>query len=76
MNIARKYSVPVILLTDQAIATRIEAFEEPDLKAVCQELAPSMEPVESCKPYDLTAPEGVASHVPPELAFSTASIPL
>jgi 2-oxoglutarate ferredoxin oxidoreductase subunit alpha len=26
VNIARKYSVPVILLTDQAIATRIEAF--------------------------------------------------
>ncbi len=29
VNIARKYSVPVIILTDQAIATRIEAFEEP-----------------------------------------------
>src|SRR3984957_282468 len=26
VNIARKYSVPVIILTDQAIATRIEAF--------------------------------------------------
>jgi hypothetical protein len=32
VNIARKYSVPVIMLTDQAIATRIEAFEEPDLE--------------------------------------------
>ena len=26
VNIARKYSMPVILLTDQGIATRIEAF--------------------------------------------------
>jgi 2-oxoglutarate ferredoxin oxidoreductase subunit alpha len=32
VNIARKYSVPVILLTDQAIATRIEAFQEPNFK--------------------------------------------
>ncbi|PYK02937.1 MAG: 2-oxoacid:acceptor oxidoreductase subunit alpha, partial [Verrucomicrobia bacterium] len=31
VNIARKYSVPVIILTDQGIATRIEAFEEPTL---------------------------------------------
>src|SRR6266481_2844276 len=30
VNIARKYSVPVIILSDQAIATRIEAFEEPN----------------------------------------------
>src|SRR5690349_10288362 len=37
VNIARKYSVPVIILTDQGIATRIEAFIEPDLKKVCQD---------------------------------------
>lgn len=30
-KIARKYSTPVIILSDQAIATRIEAFAEPDL---------------------------------------------
>ncbi len=30
-RIAREYSTPVIILSDQAIATRIEAFEEPDL---------------------------------------------
>src|SRR5690349_14519717 len=30
VNIAKKYSVPVILLTDQGIATRIEAFAEPN----------------------------------------------
>ncbi len=31
VNIARKYSTPVFILTDQGIATRIEAFEEPNL---------------------------------------------
>ncbi|MGJ8695131.1 MAG: 2-oxoacid:acceptor oxidoreductase subunit alpha [Verrucomicrobiaceae bacterium] len=30
-RIAREYSTPVIILSDQAIATRLEAFEEPDL---------------------------------------------
>ena len=32
VNIARKYNVPVFILSDQSIATRIEAFEEPDLQ--------------------------------------------
>src|ERR1041384_7194426 len=36
VNIAREYSVPVLFLSDQAIATRIEAFEEPNLKEICQ----------------------------------------
>ncbi|MBT7958867.1 MAG: 2-oxoacid:acceptor oxidoreductase subunit alpha [Akkermansiaceae bacterium] len=31
-RIARKYSTPVVILSDQAIATRIEAFPEPDLE--------------------------------------------
>src|SRR5689334_21518444 len=34
VNIARKYSTPVILLTDQGIASRIEAFPCPDLENV------------------------------------------
>jgi 2-oxoglutarate/2-oxoacid ferredoxin oxidoreductase subunit alpha len=65
VNVARRYSVPVILLTDQAIATRIEAFEEPNLEQVCQDLAPDLNPVPESKPYDLAAPAGVARHVPP-----------
>src|SRR6476646_375793 len=44
VNIARKYSVPVIILSDQAIATRIEAFDEPDLKTVCQDISPDLTP--------------------------------
>lgn len=31
-RIARDYSIPVIILSDQALATRIEVFEEPNLK--------------------------------------------
>ena len=30
-RIAREYSTPVILLTDQGLSSRIEVFEEPDL---------------------------------------------
>jgi 2-oxoglutarate/2-oxoacid ferredoxin oxidoreductase subunit alpha len=65
VNIARRYGVPVILLTDQAIATRIEAFEEPDLEHACQDLAPDLSPVEDAKPYDLAAPDGITQHLAP-----------
>ena len=40
VDIARRYSVPVMLLSDQAIATRIEAFDEPKLEEICQDLTP------------------------------------
>jgi 2-oxoglutarate ferredoxin oxidoreductase subunit alpha len=51
VNIARRYNVPVIILSDQAIATRIEAFEEPDLKKVCQDISPDLSPVKEYIPY-------------------------
>jgi 2-oxoglutarate/2-oxoacid ferredoxin oxidoreductase subunit alpha len=65
VNLARKYSVPVILLSDQAIATRIEAFEMPDLQKHCQDISPDLTPVPAHKPYDLAAPDGVALHRAP-----------
>src|SRR5438309_5334450 len=65
VNIARKYSVPVVILSDQAIATRIEAFDEPDLKSICQDISPDLTPVAEHKPYDLSDPDGVARHVAP-----------
>jgi len=65
VNIARRYRVPVIVLTDQAIATRIEAFEEPNLEKRCQDLTPDLSPVESHKPYDLSTPSGVSDQRPP-----------
>jgi 2-oxoglutarate/2-oxoacid ferredoxin oxidoreductase subunit alpha len=63
VNIARKYNVPVFLLSDQAIATRIEAFCEPDLQEICQDITPDFSPVQDYKPYDLSAPDGVVPRV-------------
>jgi 2-oxoglutarate ferredoxin oxidoreductase subunit alpha len=76
VNIARRYSVPVIILSDQAIATRIEAFEEPDLQKVCQDLAPSFEPVADHKPYDLSAAGGVTRHLPPGTRIGSGKYPV
>src|SRR6266516_2859974 len=61
VNLARKYSVPVFILSDQAIATRIEAFPEPDLEKVCQDISPDLTHVPDYKPYDLSAPGGVVT---------------
>ncbi|HEY3862320.1 MAG TPA: 2-oxoacid:acceptor oxidoreductase subunit alpha [Verrucomicrobiae bacterium] len=51
VNIARKYSTPVFILSDQSIATRIEAFEEPNLQKCCQDISPDFSPVASYTPY-------------------------
>src|SRR5438876_12406408 len=51
VNIARKFNVPVLILSDQAIATRIEAFEEQDLEKVCQDISSDLSPVPDCKAY-------------------------
>jgi 2-oxoglutarate/2-oxoacid ferredoxin oxidoreductase subunit alpha len=51
VNIARRYNVPVIILSDQAIATRIEAFEEPNLEKTCQDISPNFTPVQNYTPY-------------------------
>ncbi|HVV01362.1 MAG TPA: 2-oxoacid:acceptor oxidoreductase subunit alpha [Verrucomicrobiae bacterium] len=65
VNIARKYNVPVFILSDQAIATRIEAFPEPNLEKVCQDISPDLTPVAEHKAYDLSAPDGVTARVVP-----------
>jgi 2-oxoglutarate ferredoxin oxidoreductase subunit alpha len=65
VRIARQYSVPVFILSDQAIATRIEAFAEPDLSALCEEIGPDFTPVPTHRPYDLSPEDGVSPHVPP-----------
>ena len=76
VNIARKYSVPVIILSDQAIATRIEAFDEPDLKKVCQDISPDLTPVPDHKPYDLLAPQSAAHHVVPGTRILSGKYPI
>ncbi len=61
-RIAKKYSTPVFILSDSALATRIEAFDEPDLRDVMASPGVQTEPVETFKPYPLDA---VTRHIAP-----------
>lgn len=76
VNIAREYSVPVVILSDQAIATRIEAFEEPKFEKVCQDISPNFAPVPDHKPYDLSVQNGVTQHVPPGTRVQSGKYPI
>jgi len=76
VNIARKYSTPVVLLTDQGIASRIEAFHYPDLEHVCQDIAPDFTPVGDHKPYDLNTPDGVTRHIAPGTRVASGKYPV
>jgi 2-oxoglutarate ferredoxin oxidoreductase subunit alpha len=76
VNIARKYSVPVFFLSDQGIATRIEAFAEPNLEKICQDISPDFSPVPTHKPYDLSAKDGVTQHVKPGTAIQDGRYPI
>jgi 2-oxoglutarate/2-oxoacid ferredoxin oxidoreductase subunit alpha len=76
VNIARKYNVPVFILSDQSIATRIEAFGEPDLAKVCQDITPDLSPVEDYKPYDLLSPNGVTPRVVPGTPIRSGRYPI
>jgi 2-oxoglutarate ferredoxin oxidoreductase subunit alpha len=76
VNIATKYNTPVFILSDQAIATRIEAFPEPDLKNVCQDITPDLSPVADYKPYDLSAPNGAVKRVVPGTRILSGKYPI
>src|SRR4051812_27038665 len=76
VNIARKYSVPVLILSDQAIATRIEAFDEPNLEKVCQDISPDLSPIPDHKPYDLSAQEGISHHAVPGTRVMSGKYPV
>ena len=72
-RIARKYSTPVIILTDQALATRIEVFEEPDLASLMVDPAPDLsERPADFKPYPLNA---LTRHAPPGSRFASNTYP-
>jgi 2-oxoglutarate/2-oxoacid ferredoxin oxidoreductase subunit alpha len=76
VNIARKYNVPVFILSDQAIATRIEAFTEPNLEKVCQDISPDLKPVADHKPYDLAAKDGIVPRVVPGTRINSGKYPI
>ncbi|MBL6765872.1 MAG: 2-oxoacid:acceptor oxidoreductase subunit alpha [Verrucomicrobiae bacterium] len=76
VNIARKYSVPVFILSDQAIATRIEAFPEPNLKELMQDITPDRSPVADHKPYDLSPEDGITRHIVPGTRVASGKYPV
>jgi len=62
-RIARKYSTPVFILSDASLATRIQAFDEPDLKNLVVEFVPNLTPrAPGFQPYPLDA---ITQHAPP-----------
>ncbi|MCS7064077.1 MAG: 2-oxoacid:acceptor oxidoreductase subunit alpha [Methylacidiphilales bacterium] len=62
-RIAREYSVPVIVLSDTALATRIEAFEEPHLEELYVPVQLDLSPHEgNYKPYAL---DRITRHLTP-----------
>jgi 2-oxoglutarate ferredoxin oxidoreductase subunit alpha len=72
-RIARQFSTPVIILTDQALATRIEAFDEPDLPKLMVEAPPDLSPRETTfKPYPL---DQLQRHAPPGSVIGSGKYP-
>ncbi len=76
VRIAQEYRVPVVLLTDQAIATRIEAFDEPNLKELCRDITPDLTPVEEHKPYSLENENGISPRVIPGTPIKSGKYPV
>jgi 2-oxoglutarate ferredoxin oxidoreductase subunit alpha len=73
VRIAREYSTPVIILTDQAIATRIEAFPEPDLAKFVTEPKLDLTPRPAdYKPYPY---DRITHHVPPGTPMLSGKFP-
>src|SRR6266705_3279841 len=73
-RIARKYSTPVFILSDTSLATRIEAFDEPDLSKLMVDPKPDLTPRDGgFKPYDL---ERITQHVPPGTIMRDGKYPL
>lgn len=76
VNLAKEYSCPVIILSDQALSTRIEAWDMPDFAKICQDLSPKLEPRgPNFKPYENTA-DGVARHAPPGTPMQDGKYPI
>ena len=76
VRIAREFSTPVIILSDQSIATRIEAFEEPDLEKLSQDISPDLSTVEDHRPYALDAVNNVTPHLAPGTRIMSGKYPI
>ena len=72
-RIARQYSTPVIILTDQGLSSRIEAFDEPDLAKVMIDPQPDLsERPADFKPYPL---DRITQHAPPGARIASGKYP-
>jgi 2-oxoglutarate ferredoxin oxidoreductase subunit alpha len=73
-RIARKYSTPVFILSDASLATRIQAFDEPDLKKLMIDPKPDLSPRPAgFKPYPLN---GITRHAPPGTRMADGNYPI
>ena len=73
-RIARKYSTPVFILSDSSLATRIEAFDEPDLKSLMLDGKPDTKPrAAGFKPYAL---DRLTRHAPPGTKMADGKYPV
>ena len=72
-RIARKYSTPVFILSDTSLATRIEAFDEPDLSKFMVDPKPDLSPRRTHKPYPI---DQITHHVPPGTRILDGKYPL
>lgn len=72
-RIARKYSTPVFILSDTSLATRIEAFDEPELAKIMVDPKPDLTPRQTHKPYPL---DQITHHVPPGTRILDGKYPL
>ena len=72
-RIARKYSTPVFILSDTSLATRIEAFDEPDLAKLMVDPKPDLTPRQKHIPYPL---DQITQHIPPGTRILDGKYPL
>ena len=63
VQLARKYSTPVVIISDQGLSTRIEGFEMPDLSKVM--LEPEIDLSDRPEDFLPYPPEAITRHAPP-----------
>ncbi len=73
-RIAREYSTPVLILTDQGLSSRIEAFDEPDLASLMVDPSPDLsERPADFKPYPL---DRITHHAPAGSRLASGKYPV
>ena len=73
-KIARDYSTPVIVLSDLALATRIEAFDEPELKKLVIE--PKLDLTSRSSEYIPYRYDQITKHTPPGTRIEGGNYPV